>query len=694
MECVDAKLRMEPYATGNLSSPDREAFEEHVAHCEGCRLELELTRAMSGSGEIEDPARDSGGDVPAGDVPAAEELAIEGLDAGDAPAADGPAADGPAADFPAAPATDPEISFADIAPGAQSDTPPDLSLDALLSSVQPPEAAPAASQDATRAFEPNAAPPSIAGAPAPAAAASVSPAGARMPPATTAPRSRASVDDPLANLVASAPTAPAPSQVPPGGAPSAGSSSAGASTASGPAWNFEPADAKPQAPPPGSLFMAEEVLQRGKGSDADRRHAILRLSLWVAGGVAGLALLAFAGWIALNARPAPPRTADLEAAPPAAGGAVETPAAPAPAPIIATTPSEPTGSAASGVEAAAPQSAAPQSAAPQGAPEVATPPAAAPVVEAGAASVQSPLPSGEGAAPASRGQAAGTPERKVSSRARAQTGATASGSRSTEARASRSRGDRVNASRAASPAATGSTRREPFTPAPSPARESGSSTAGSQETASPAPGAQSAAPGAQSAAPGTQTAPATPPASGDASRAPAAPQETAPGGAGSPAVAPPSGGASSTPPAAPAQPAPAPGGTTKQAAPETPSAGAGAPGAAPGAPAADAVQRPIDRIHLATVAAEDRGDLSALRKLRDTWRGFIDKTGVGADRIRAKRELADCLWAIQSLTARRSDQRDALRAYRDYILNAPAGGADARSISRTRQLEDALSESR
>ena len=67
---------------------------------------------------------------------------------------------------------------------------------------------------------------------------------------------------------------------------------------------------------------------------------------------------------------------------------------------------------------------------------------------------------------------------------------------------------------------------------------------------------------------------------------------------------------------------------------------------------------------------------------------------VGPDRARARREYGDCLWAIQSLTGRKADQRDALAAYREYLLNAPAGGADSRSVSRLRQLEDAITEHR
>jgi hypothetical protein len=104
------------------------------------------------------------------------------------------------------------------------------------------------------------------------------------------------------------------------------------------------------------------------------------------------------------------------------------------------------------------------------------------------------------------------------------------------------------------------------------------------------------------------------------------------------------------------------------------------------------INSPIQRIHLATLAAAEQEDLAALRRLRGTWKSFMSKMGVGPDRARAKREYADCLWAIQSLTARRGDQKDALAAYREYLLSAPAGGADSQSVSRLRQLEDALSE--
>jgi len=113
------------------------------------------------------------------------------------------------------------------------------------------------------------------------------------------------------------------------------------------------------------------------------------------------------------------------------------------------------------------------------------------------------------------------------------------------------------------------------------------------------------------------------------------------------------------------------------------------PPATESAPAEPAT--PFDRLHLATVTAAQDEDLAGLRRLRTTWKEFIGKS-VGPQRAIARRELADCLWSIQSITGRRSDQKEALSAYHDYLLIAPAGGADSRSVARLRQLEDALSE--
>jgi len=102
---------------------------------------------------------------------------------------------------------------------------------------------------------------------------------------------------------------------------------------------------------------------------------------------------------------------------------------------------------------------------------------------------------------------------------------------------------------------------------------------------------------------------------------------------------------------------------------------------------------PIDRLHLATEHATKSSDLDALRRLKVTWKNFIH-TSTGPDRARAKREYADCLWGIQAATGRDSDRREALAAYREYVLNAPAGGSDTRTVDRMRTLEDALSESK
>lgn len=101
---------------------------------------------------------------------------------------------------------------------------------------------------------------------------------------------------------------------------------------------------------------------------------------------------------------------------------------------------------------------------------------------------------------------------------------------------------------------------------------------------------------------------------------------------------------------------------------------------------------PVGRLHLATVKAHEERDLEALRKIRASWKSYL-RTALGADRERAKREMADCLWAIQEMTGRDADRKEALNAYREYVLHAPAGGADSRTISRMRHLEDVLSDS-
>ncbi len=106
-------------------------------------------------------------------------------------------------------------------------------------------------------------------------------------------------------------------------------------------------------------------------------------------------------------------------------------------------------------------------------------------------------------------------------------------------------------------------------------------------------------------------------------------------------------------------------------------------------PADTAPKGTIQRLHEATEQAAAAADLDGLRKLRDAWRSHL-KSVVGPTRSRVKREYADCLWAVQLLTGRADDQRDALVAYRDFLLSAPAGGTDSRSAARLRQLEDVL----
>lgn len=101
---------------------------------------------------------------------------------------------------------------------------------------------------------------------------------------------------------------------------------------------------------------------------------------------------------------------------------------------------------------------------------------------------------------------------------------------------------------------------------------------------------------------------------------------------------------------------------------------------------------PVGRLHLATVKAHEDRDLEALHKIKTSWKSYI-RIALGSERERSKREYADCLWAIQELSGKDADRKEALTAYREYVLHAPAGGADARTVARMRHLEDVLSES-
>jgi hypothetical protein len=143
-----------------------------------------------------------------------------------------------------------------------------------------------------------------------------------------------------------------------------------------------------------------------------------------------------------------------------------------------------------------------------------------------------------------------------------------------------------------------------------------------------------------------------------------------------------------TPPPRPAPVNPAPNAGTAPASPSP------QPASEPAPPAPEpAVAKPIDQLHLATAAAAKDADLAKLRKLKSSWKSLIASTA-GPDRTRAKREYADCLWSIQEISGRNSDRREALTAYREYVLYAPAGGTDSRTISRMRYLEDILTDSK
>lgn len=155
------------------------------------------------------------------------------------------------------------------------------------------------------------------------------------------------------------------------------------------------------------------------------------------------------------------------------------------------------------------------------------------------------------------------------------------------------------------------------------------------------------------------------------------PAEVAPGNPAAPTPsAQPAPSAAVPPPTtvAPSNPAPAPSGD-----------------ATPAPPASGGVTKPIDRLFLATETAAQNQDLVTLRKLKESWKALL-KSVAGPDRSRTKRGMADCLWAIQEISGRQSDRKEALAAYRDYVLTAPAGGVESRSLSRMRYLEESLGE--
>ena len=405
-------------------------------------------------------------------------------------------------------------------------------------------------------------------------------------------------------------------------------------TSAGPSsWAFEPADAKAdRKPPEESLFFAEEALARRRAGS--KKGSNLRVVLWGTGGVVGAILLAISSWVVLHMAPS---DADRPPAP-SETNADSSAAAPSETPMEQD-PEQPL--------------------------------------------VPEPAPSTIQEAPAPSAPAPGT----VSSD-RTGVGASAAARQAREQRTSASSvpqtlplpGPGIAASRSPAPATT------KHAPAPPPRQAAGVQqpiprVAEPAKSSAP-PSASTSGPSGESEEPNAGPAEDSPPEPDAPAENPSRASESAgPAGRRVPAtswLAPGSSDSapyrSSTPPR---NSAPPPSKAPEQSEP------------APPKPAT-----PIDRLHQATVAADEEEDVVALRRLRATWKTFMSKMGVGPDRARARREYADCLWAIQRFTGKRSDQRDALAAYREYLLSAPAGGADSRSVSRLRQLEDAISERR
>lgn len=591
MDCADAKLRMEPCASGALVPEELALFEEHIAACEGCRLELELVRAMGKSGDEKG-------------APKSDDWTLDRIF--------GAEANKTAALPPPVPESE-ALPIASLAAGTEPPaesrpeelTAPEPVLFETSPNPMPPEPAPASasapSGEASNAAARTDAEPNGFDEP--------NPVGASFDDASPHALEDGAVAEAEA-LVAATPALPAPARTAAPATPPADRENS---------WDFEPADAKPEASlPEGSLFFAEETLAR-QGESKKGKNTAKRMVLWGAGALVGIALLAISLWIGLSVRED--------------GASIK---APIPSATSTTPPQTP---------------------------------------DAGPESLAAP---GEGSAEA---PGATTPEivTQPADEAVAKPPATALGARAL--------------SSGGVPPISTSTRSGSQPVAPR------SMTGAPAASSGKAPAKGVTAPSGNSVAKQSATAPeiaAPKPASGTASRSTEA--RTTPTEELDPEQlelrAPPP-----APPTTPEQNVPFNGGakgadgsqaTQKSALPPVVSPPVDA---APAAPPADQVQRPIDRLHLATVTAEQASDLVSLRKLKDTWKGLV-RTSVGPDRARAKRELADCFWAIQSLTGKTSDKREALAAYREYLLNAPAGGADPRTVARMRQLEDALAESK
>ena len=581
MDCVEAKLRIEPYVTGKLTDDEKGAFETHLEACAECRLDAELTRA----------AHSEPWEAAAPSAPP---------------------------DPPPAPPSNSNWTIDSIfgAPGRPAEKPADA--------ADPPPHAP-------EVIEPS--PNRAEAAPAPEPAAEPAPDDFGVPPAFTVTTTQ---EDSFENVLASD---PAPShetevELPPmlDDPPPPRSKSAGREISADEddsseraAWDFEPADQKDGAlPPEGSLFFAEEALGRTGKNGKKGTGSFAKVALWMLGGIVGLGLLGVSVWIALAVRgessPDPEGLAQHPVVHETPQPTAPTPpSAPGIAPQVTTTQVTATGPGASeGPGKEASETSPNPEATAEG-------PARRSVEEPPQSSPTSPIPR---TAVPPKSSSTGAPKKSAQALA----------------------AERTARELASLPTPWRNPLPRPVRPRPVPVND--------DDYFAPPP----VKPAVTAVKPSPSTASKqveTPKLSGSIdSSAMAAIQRT---------LAPP----------VPDTPAPTP---DKPQAP-----------AAETAPPSEST-RPLDRLHTATLEAEQKADLEALRKLREAWRGQA-RSSIGPDRARSKRELADCLWAIQTLTSRTADQKAALAAYRDYVLNAPAGGADARTVARMRQLEDALTES-
>ncbi len=598
MDCTAVKPLMEALVSGSLPKQERSLAEQHISICEGCRLELELVRAI---GSQEKPPAVGQEDWTIDRIFGPEGNTGAGVP-GQAP--------GPYSGMPAAP---------------REEANPPGAADSSFGAV-----ALAGAGDATSIF----------------------PGMDSTPPGEPAPAPETTPGDEENRSQDAAAAKPA------------------GETAS---WDFEPTDAKPNVKPPEeSLFFAAEALTRRKNSEG-KKSSNVRVILWGAGGIVGAALLAFSAWFVLHM------------------GSSSGSSAAGPAGIHAR---PPTGETGQGAPEQAPDPGTTQPPAnddggappDQGSPapdmtshEVPPAPASAPRLTTSSTAPQ-PLSLGSRATAAPQGATSHDPS--VASNPALESRPTgAQEDHLPPEQPKPSPRTTVRASDQASPGETHGHAATSVIHTPRPAQHTPRP---AQET--PRQAQEAPDPTRESSSdetPATQGAPSDEsskpePAVDSQSSAPV----PKPGAAKTPAQAPPASGVASrrTPSSMWRTETPRPPEVEKPA--ETPSQ-----------TATIEASSPIERLHLATLAAEGRGDVDALRRLRSTWKSFMGKI-IGPDRSRAKREYADCLWAIQSITGRRSDQKDTMAAYREYLLGAPAGGADSRSVSRLRQLEDAFAERR